>query len=74
MGVESDVCTEAAAAAVAGAGPATLQQWPEPQSLDDLVTLLRAELGEDGLDTLDEKRLAKITFLLSSYQVWASFA
>jgi len=47
-------------------------EWPVPHSLAELTALLRDELGSDGLDTLDEKRLAKVTYLLDAYKVCSS--
>jgi hypothetical protein len=42
---------------------------PTPASLDELVRLLRAELGAGGLTDLDAAGLARVTLLMERYQV-----
>lgn len=42
---------------------------PAPSSLEGLVAALNAELGEDGLTDLDERRFARVKHLMESYKV-----
>jgi len=42
---------------------------PTPRDLDELVHLLRKELGDGGLTDLDAAGLARVTALMTNYKV-----